>query len=125
MSVDRTTYLLYGFKFTKKEELDVIDDNWEDLMWGDETREIFNSPGSKETLVYDGMCGNYAYIGIKLAKVDDYWGETEEPCIEISQDHLGGRLENQLYIGMESWPSYLQDLCKDHEPGLYLFIHYS
>ena len=85
MSVDRTTYLLYGFKFTKKEELAIIDDNWEDLMWGDETREIFNSPGSKETLVYDGMCGNYAYIGLKLAKIDDYWVESES-CVEIPQD---------------------------------------
>lgn len=124
MSVDRTTYLLYGFKFTKKEELAVIDDNWEDLMNSGPTYEIFNSSDSNQIVVYDGMCGNYMYIGLKLAKIDDYWVESES-CVEIPQDHLGGRLENQLYLGMDIWPSYLLDLCKDHEPRLYLFIHYS
>lgn len=121
MSVDRTTYLLYGFKFTKEKDLDVFDDNWEDLMESGPTYDLFNDPDSKQILVYDGMCGNYAYIGLKLAEIDEYCDD--EGCVEIPKDDLEG-LENQLYLGMGSWPQYLQDLCKDLEPGLYLFIHF-
>ena len=121
MSVDRTTYLLYGFKFTKEKDLDVIDDNWEDLMESGPTNDLFNDPDSKQILVYDGMCGNYAYIGLKLAEIDEYCDD--ECCVEIPKDDLEG-LENQLYLGMDSWPPYLQDSCKDKTPGLYLFVHF-
>lgn len=121
MSVDRTTYLLYGFKFTSEEEMDKLDEHYEDLMENEPNRLIFNDQSSDKTIIWDGMCGEYIYVGIRLAEIDDFYNG-DSGCVEISKDDLEG-LENKLYLGMESWPQYLQDLCKDHEPGLYLFIH--
>ena len=120
MSVDRTSYLLYGFLFEKEEEMDIIDDeHYEDLMEEEPYSSIFNNSNSKQIAVFDCMCGQYIYIGIKLAELDEY----DDDCVcEIDEDRING-LKEELKSYIEKWPDYLVDLCKDKTPKLYFFIH--
>ena len=118
MGVDRTSYLLYGFKFTNEKEKDVIDENWDDLMEDSPAAEIFNSSDSGQALVYDYMCGEYCYVGLVLAKVDEY---DDDNTIELNHEELYG-LKDKLFECMKKWPNYLTDLCKDKFPKMYFFI---
>lgn len=119
MSVDRTTYLLYGFKFTSEEEMDKLDEHYEELV--EKEPHIFDCASSDQITVWDGMGGEYIYVGIRIAEIDGIYSG-EEGYVEISEKDLEN-LKPRLDGYMESWPPYLQDLCKDKTPGLYLFIH--
>lgn len=121
MSVDRTTYLLYGFKFTSEEEMDKLDEYYEDLMDNEPYRLIFNDRSSDQTTIWDGMCGKYIYVGIKLAEIDDFYNG-DEGCVEIPEKEMED-LKERLKEYMKSWPLYLLDLCRGHESKLYLFVH--
>ena len=121
MSVDRTTYLLYGFKFTSEEEMDKLDEHYEELVEKEPYRLIFNDQSSDQITVWDGMCGEYIYVGIRIAEIDGVYSG-EEGYVEISEKDLEN-LKPRLDGYMESWPPYLLDLCRDHEPKLYLFVH--
>ena len=121
MSVDRTTYLLYGFKFTSEEDMDKLDEHYEDLMENEPYRLIFNDQSSEQTTVWDSMCGEYIYVGMKLAEIDDFYNG-DSGCVVVPRDKVV-ELKSRLDEYMKSWPPYLIDLCKGHEPELYFFIH--
>ena len=118
MSVDRTSYLLYGFKFTDQKDFKVFHDNYDELMEEDPYSKLFNNSDSDQTIVYDGMCGLYVYIGMKLAKVNEF----DEKSVEISETEIIG-LQKRLMDSMEEWPEYVQKLCRNKEPKLYFFVH--
>lgn len=120
MGVDRTSYLLYGFKVEDEETMDFIDgEHYDDLMEEKPYSLMFNNSKSDQTIIFDGMCGNYIYIGLKLAELDEY---EDDITVEIDKDKINN-LENKLKEAMTSWPNYLSDLFKDKEPKLYFFVH--
>ena len=119
MSILRTSYLLYGFKLDKEKEINSISDHYEDLIIDDPYSKIFDNSESDQILVYDGMCQNYAYVGLKLASVDEY---EEEPYVSISAEDVLN-LKNKLEEKMKSWPDYLIDMVNGYEPRLYMFMH--
>ena len=118
MSIDRTSYLLYGFKVTDKNQIEVFDDHYEDLLEEKPYSNMFNNTKSEQTIVYDYMCGEYIYIGLRLASVD----EDDETPVELSESDLHN-LNEKLNNCMSNWPDYLVDMFKNIEPKLYLFIH--
>jgi len=119
MSVWRTSYLLYGYKFIKKKEIKIIDEHYEELMEEKPYSDMFNNDDSDQVLVYDGMCQDYTYVGLKLASVDEY---EEEPYVSISAEDVLN-LKNKLEEKMKSWPDYLIDMVNGYEPRLYMFMH--
>ncbi len=121
MSVWITSYLLYGYKFTKKKEIKIIDEHCEELMEEKPYSEMFNNDDSDQILVEDCMCGNYVYIGLKLASIDE---DEDDACVNISGNDIQD-LKNKLYDHMKSWPDYLINMVKNYEPSLYLFVHAS
>lgn len=118
MGVDRTSYLIYGFKFDKKDDIKVIDDNYEELLDG-EYCEIFNNRYSEQTIVYDYMCKEYVYAGITVAKLDEY---DDDESIEIDDTEFY-KLNNKLTDCINGWPDYLIKLIENKKPKLYFFIH--
>lgn len=119
MGVYRTSYLLYGFKFTEKNDIRAINKHYDELMEEKPYSNNFNNSRSEQALVYDYMCGEYVYIGIKLAKIDEY---NDNASVEVSEDEIDN-LNNKLTEYMKSWPNYLVKLCKDNTPKLHFFIH--
>lgn len=119
MSVWRTSYLVYGYKFEEKKEMNVFNEHYDELLYEPPYSEMFNSKNSKQEIIYDGMCVNYAYIGIVLAKIDEdeYDGYAEIENNDVSE------LESQLKKYEEKWPEYVKDIVKDKDPKLYFFIH--
>lgn len=119
MGVDRTSYLLYGFKVEDEKGMDIFDDNYDELMEEEPYSNIFNNSNSDFGIVYDCMCGNYVYIGIVLAELDEY---DDDETIELSVEELND-LNTKLVEAMKTWPKYLQDLLANMTPKLYFFIH--
>ena len=66
MSVDKTSYLLYGFKVEDRGKLKILENMYDDLMETPPCSNIFNSTQSDQTIVWDVMCGKYVYVGILL-----------------------------------------------------------
>lgn len=119
MSVDRTSYLLYGFKVEDEKQMAVFDDHYEELMEEKPFSELFNNSESDQTIIFDYMCGNYTYIGIKLAEADEY---DDDGYVEIDKERLNN-VDKELKEHMKNWPDYLLTLFNDVEPKLYFFIH--
>lgn len=119
MGVDRTSYLVYGFKFENEDHRKIFDDHYDELMEDDPYWEFFNCNQSDQCLIFDAMCGEYVYIGIKLAELDEW---DDDISIEISEDEIY-ELKTKLNEYMKAWPDYVQNLCKGMIPKLYFFIH--
>lgn len=120
MGVDRTSYLLYGFKVEDEDKMKIIDvEHYEDLMEEEPYSSIFNNVDSDQTIISDAMCGEYIYIGLKLAEIDEY---DDNETVELSIEELT-KLNDKLKKAMKEWPDYLVDLFKDDTPKLYFFIH--
>lgn len=120
MSLKRDCYLLYGFKIEGKPKIKVFDDNYEELMEKAPYSKFFNNCNSEQTIVFDCMCGEYIYIGIKLAKLDVEYDDTEN--VEISEGDINS-LNDKLNEYMKLWPNYLFDLCNGRMPKLHFFIN--
>lgn len=119
MGVDRTSYLLYGFKVTKKRQMDVFDDHYDELMEDEPFSDMFNNEDSNQTIVFDSMCGNYVYIGVKLAELDEY---DNDETVELDKEKLL-KIDEELKKYMKDWPDYLLTLFNNVEPKLYFFVH--
>ena len=119
MSVEKTSYLLYGFKVMDKEEKEVFNKHYEDLMENDPYSEMFNNKNSNQAIVFDPMCGKQIYIGIRLGKINEY----DEDSIEISNQDMND-VNMNLYQAIDKWPTYLKNMFKDVKPKLYFFINY-
>lgn len=117
MSVERKSYLLYGFRFDEKFQIDTIRNNYDELM-EDTYSDLFNSSKSDQTIVFDGMCGEYVYVGINVCVVEEF----DDSYREISINELVS-MSNKLLEYKKAWPDYLQDLCKYMEPKLYFFVY--
>ena len=120
MSLERDCYLLYGFKIESKSDIKVFNDNYEELMEKTPYSKFFNNCNSEQTIVFDCMCGEYVYIGIKLAKLDAEYDGTEN--VEFSEEDINS-LNDKLNEYMKLWPNYLFDLCNGRMPKLYFFIN--
>ena len=119
MSVDRTSYLLYGFKVDKKKQIKIFKDYYDELMEEKPYSEMFNNSNSNQRIIYDYMGGDYVYIGIVLAKLDEY---DDNISIEIPEYELNN-LKLKLFENMSKWPKYLLDIFYEEIPKLYFFIH--
>ena len=119
MGVWRTSYIVYGFKIEDEARLDTLGDYEEELLYEEPYCDIFNGDYSDQTIISDGMCGRYAYVGIELAHIDE---DDDEAYYEWSEEEMTG-LNEKLKEGMEKWPDYLKGICQGLEPKLYFFIH--
>ena len=119
MGVDRTSYLLYGFKVEDEKQIAVFDDHYEELMEEKPFSNLFNNSKSDQTIVFDGMCGDYVYIGVKLAELDEY---EDDETIELDKEKLF-KVDEELKKYMKDWPDYLLDLFNNVEPKMYFFVH--
>lgn len=121
MSVWKDTYLVYGFKVTNQKLFELINDDWYDnLMEEEPYSKFFNNRNSAQGIIIDGMCGNYIYIGIKLARIEE---DSDDACINLKGTDVIN-LQAKLEKYMEEWPDYLVNALNDIEPGLWLFTHY-
>lgn len=112
IKIERTSYLIYGFRLGEQSDVDVIDDHHEELMENKPYSKIFNNVKSNQAIIED-LYGYY--VGIKLADVN------EGDWCEISEDDLLNLKNNKLLEYMNTWPDYLIDILKDKEPKLYMF----
>ena len=120
MSAEKTSYLLYGFKVEDKGKLKILENMYDDLMETPPYSNIFNSTKSDQTIVWDVMCEKYVYVGILVAKKDE-WDDSGTEIDEKQFDFLKYKLKEYMY----EWPEDLFELLKCDEPKLYFFIRYS
>lgn len=120
MSAEKTSYLLYGFKVEDRGKLKILENMYDNLMETPPCSNIFNSTKSDQTIVWDVMCGKYVYVGILIAKKDE-WDESGTEIDEKQFDFLKYKLKEYMY----EWPEDLFELLKCGEPKLHFFIRYS
>ena len=119
MSVWRTSYLMYGYKFEEENDMRVFDEHYDELMEEPPYSKMFNNEDSTQEIIFDVMCGNYVYIGIVLAKIDE---DEYDGYAEINKEDVNC-LEMEIEECRKKWPEYVKDIAKDKQPKLYLFVH--
>lgn len=106
MGVDRTDYIIYGWK------MEYSDKYYEDKL----LKYVEGHKNVNETLVVDGMCGDYAVFGTLIDHCDDD-GEGWD-FVELSFQDLDAEALKKLYKELfETEPV--------GEPKLLIFSHYS
>jgi len=118
MSIDRTTYLIYGYKIEDEKGIDSFDEHYEELFETEPYSKMFNNVNSDQTIVCDQMCGNYVYIGIQIAKLD----YEDDASLEIDHDKLN-ELDGRLNEYMNHWPDYVLEIVKNKRRNLFCFVH--
>lgn len=63
MGVSRTDYVIFG-----------VDVGYDNVDYDTFEKEIGQDPDAEFAIIYDGMCGKYAYAGMIIAKADPYEG---------------------------------------------------
>ena len=108
MGVDRSDYIVYGWKMKYSDDIDYYDDKFQKYLEG--------HPDVDETLVIDGMCGEYAVFGTYVDHVEDDgdgWEFKELAFEDFDSAHLK-ELYKELF-GTEP----------EGEPKLMIFSHFS
>lgn len=114
MGVDRTDYIMYGWKLPYK----IKDRNDEVIdLWGDKLLPyVEGHKGVDERLIVDGMCGEYCVFGTTIKTGgDQYSGWTFE---ELNINGLDSTELRKKYS--EIFNNEIEE-----EPKLFLFSHYS
>lgn len=111
MGVDRTDYIVYGWKLPYKIE----GKNGPIDMWSDKFLPMIEGhPGEKYFICNDGMCAKYNVFGVLVDTSDDYEGwlfqELTIPKVDVTD------LKNRYTDIFESEPQV--------EPTLFIFSHY-
>lgn len=119
MSLDKESFIVYGFKFDES-QLDVIDDHWDELFEEEPyaSRFYFDEDDTDEVIVEDTMCGQYAYAGLKLSRITEYSKKSTKEDVSKFEN-----LQEKLEEKMKTWPDYLLEAVKDMTPALYSFQH--
>lgn len=107
MGVDLTFYSVYGVMIdTEKHSWDDLWEVYEDL------NELAPENGTNlPDVVFDGMCQNYAVVGIILADIDMYGGEVDQYVFTSDIDP-----------DLEDTRDILLNNCREHLPELYDMI---
>jgi len=121
MSIDRTDYIIYGWKLPfdiKNENGDVID-LWEDKFLS----MIEGHPGEEFTIIRDGMCCKYTVFGLRIDSSDDW----DFVNLNILQQFDFRSIKNNRYNSDKVKDKYKELFGTDieTEPYLFIFTHYS
>ena len=101
MGTRRTDYLFYGANV-----------GFDNVEYDDYEAEMYQEEGARFDIIYDGMCGKYAYAGKIVAKSDGYDGF--EP-IEVKSIPEDDEVKKKV---IDCFP-------EASKFGLFLFTHYS
>lgn len=119
MGVDRTAYVIAGYKMPGKmhhqttgEKLEVYEDKF--------MRYVEGRKDEKFSIIHDGMCGNYTAFGVVLVSLGDHDGDTEFE--EIDLDSIFFEEIKAKYI--ELFGDYLPPDAQLY-PKILAFNHYS
>jgi hypothetical protein len=114
MGVDRTDYIVYGWKLPYKLKTS-IGDNID--LWSDKFRPMIEGkPGEKFSIISDGMCGDYNVFGIILERGGDKWEGWDFVELNIHNFNVDD-LKSKYVELFESEP--------DTNPTLFIFSHFS
>ena len=114
MGVDRSDYIMYGWKLpyeildNEGNEIDLWDDKFESVM--------YQFPDEKFLLVSDGMCGDYNAFGLRVLYCDDDGEGWDFVNLDISSfDSEKVKSKYVELFGIEPTT----------EPTLFIFSHFS
>jgi len=111
MSVDRTDYIVYGWKLPfdiKNEKNEIID------LWDDKYRSMIEGhPGEEFTIIRDGMCAEYTVFGLSIDQTYDEWDFVELDIKKYDPKKLKNKYKEMF-----------DNDCKT-EPYLFIFSHFS
>jgi hypothetical protein len=115
MGVDRYDYLMVGWKLDVDKTLE--HDDWDiDLMYDE----------FPDSIIYDGMSGEYAFYGKIIAQADDkYEGftltELKPESLILTVDEIREFREDFKKLGVGE----LLDCVEDQTPKTFIFSHFS
>lgn len=116
MSVDKTTYILYGTRIEYEEYKKIEEQHEDDFDWYDDNF-IGNKGEEHVGFLPDGMSGGYCYVGREIHSENAYYDDYDTPveiCILSEEEKKQVKEQVEALIG--------------HEVGelKYLFVsHYS
>lgn len=115
MGVDRTDYIIYGYKLpydlkNKKGDIDFWSDNLLPLIEG--------HPGEEFTLIRDGMCGRYNVFGLKINSGGDKYEGWD--FVNLDLKNLDAERVKSKYRQIFE----LEDDEPVAEPYLFIFSHF-
>lgn len=116
MSVDRTDYIVYGWKLpyqikNKNGVIDLWDDKYLPMMKGHK--------GEEYTIISDGMSGGYTVFGKLIISGGDKYEGWE--FNDLSIDKLDANSVKAKYLELFE----LDDIGGIGEPTLFIFSHFS
>jgi len=114
MGVDRSDYIIYGWKLPYKildnegKEIDLYDEKFESMMCGFE--------GEDYALICDGMCGSYNVFGLNVQSSDEEYEGWDFVDIDIKKFDDDKIITKFIEVfGFEP----------QTEPKLFIFSHFS
>ena len=120
MGVDRTDYIVFGFKMSpellKSKNISIDDDKYLPYIEGHK--------GEQDTIVYDYMMGKYVVFG-KL--INQSWDYEEGKFTTISYQDFFDDEETKRVTDkfIELFGQDVLDELEDDEPQMFVFSHYS
>lgn len=119
MGVERTDYIIFGFKFDpaelKRNNIDIWDDKYLPFTEGHK--------GVTDTIVYDGMNGEYIVFGKLINKAEEYDGVgfhsiSIKDFFDVEEER---RLRDKF---IELFGSQIYDGLDKTNPEMMVFSHY-
>ena len=114
MSVDRTDFIIYGWKLP----YELKNENGDIDLWDDKFLPFIKGhKGVEYSLISDGMCGNYTVFGKLLGQAtddSDGWGFINLDLSAINSEEVKSKYKELFEIDII--PS---------EPYLFIFSHFS
>jgi len=115
MGVDRTDYIVYGYKLPYKlKNKNGIIDIWDNKF----LPMIEGHKGEEFIIVSDGMSGEYNVFGLKISSCDEYTGWD---FVELDIENLNAEKVKSKY--REIFEPSDEDVIP--EPNLLIFSHFS
>ena len=105
MGVDRTDYIIYGWKFP--------------YMDSEEAEDVHEKLKEGEAFIDDGMCGEYSVFGLQLAEGGHDWEGWNFKELDF-KDHKAEDLKKRYYEIFD-WIIEGEPL---EEPKLFIFSHF-
>jgi len=120
MGVDRTDYIVYGFKFKpndlKQSGIDIWADKYLPYVEGHK--------GVTDIIVYDGMSGEYVVFGKLINKAEEHQG-TGFTTISYRDFFDDDERERVTAKFRELFGDAIYDDLEEDEPQMLVFSHYS
>ncbi len=120
MGVDRTDYIIFGFKFSPKDLKQHGIDLWDDKY----LPYIEGHQGVEYIIVNDGMSGEYVVFGKLINQADENEGSNFK---KIEYDSFFSDQVNKaiIYKFKELFGNEMYASIEDIDPQLLVFSHYS